>query len=273
MAAPFGFFEGRDMSGRRIEGVAVVTGGASGIGAACCRVLAEAGATAVVLDRDEGHANAVAAEITGKAWVADVGDENAIDACAGAIEAALGPVNVLVNSAGVIQIPLPPEELPMSSWDDVVRIDQRGTYVASVAFGRRMATRGRGSIINIASIAGMRSMPLHAYAPAKAAVIAMTECLAAEWGRSGVRVNAVSPGYTRTPALQAAIDRGERDVSALNDNSALGRMVNPEEIARAVCFLASEDASAITGINLPVDCGWLVAPPWHTYGGIRLARR
>jgi Enoyl-(Acyl carrier protein) reductase len=101
--------------------------------------------------------------------------------------------------------------------------------------------RGRGSIINIASIAGMRSMPMHAYAPAKAAVIAITECLAAEWGRSGVRVNAVSPGYTLTPALQAAIDKGQRDVSMLNENSALGRMVSPEEVARAVCFLASED--------------------------------
>jgi NAD(P)-dependent dehydrogenase (short-subunit alcohol dehydrogenase family) len=88
-----------------------------------------------------------------------------------------------------------------------------------------------------------------------------------------VRVNAVSPGYTLTPALQAAIDKGQRDVSMLNENSALGRMVSPEEVARAVCFLASEDASAITGANLPVDCGWLVTPSWHTYGGLRPARR
>jgi NAD(P)-dependent dehydrogenase (short-subunit alcohol dehydrogenase family) len=180
---------------------------------------------------------------------------------------------VLVNSAGVIQAPLPPEQLSMASWDEVVRIDQRGAYVTSVASGRRMAQRGRGSIVNIASIAGMRSMPLHAYAPAKAALIAMTECLAAEWGRSGVRVNAVSPGYTRTPALQAAIDKRERDVSALVENSALGRMVEPKEVARAVAFLASADAAAITGINLPVDCGWLVAPSWNTYGGLRPARR
>ena len=261
------------MSGRRISGIAVVTGGASGIGAACCRVLADAGATVVVLDRDEARARAIAAEVNGKAWVADVGDEKALDECAGAIEAAVGPVEILVNSAGVLQQPLPPEQLSMSAWDNVIHIDQRGTYVASVAFGRRMAQRGRGSIINIASIAGMRAMPMHAYAPAKAAVIAITECLAAEWGRSGVRVNAVSPGYTLTPALQAAIDKGQRDVSMLNENSALGRMVSPEEVARAVCFLASEDASAITGANLPVDCGWLVTPPWHTYGGLRPARR
>jgi len=261
------------MTNGRVKGVAVVTGGASGIGAACCRQLAASGAIVVVLDRDEAQAKAMAIEVKGHAWVADVGNETAIEACAEAIERAAGPVDVLVNSAGVIQVPLPPEKLSMPSWDDVVRIDQRGTYVASVAFGQRMAKRGRGSIINIASIAGMRSMPLHAYAPAKAAVIAITECLAAEWGRSGVRVNAISPGYTRTPALQAAIDKGERDVSALTENSALGRMVEPEDIARAVVFLASDDASAITGVNLPVDCGWLVAPSWHTYGGVRSARK
>ena len=84
---------------------------------------------------------------------------------------------------------------------------------------------------------------------------------------------AVSPGYALTPALQSAIDKGQRDVSLLNENSALGRMVSTEEVARAVCFLASEDASAITGANLPVDCGWLVTPSWHTYGGLRPARR
>jgi len=154
----------------------------------------------------------------------------------------------------------------------VIRVDQIGTWNSSVAFGRRMALRGRGSIVTIASIAGIRSMPLHAYSPAKAAVIEMTRCLAAEWGRSGVRVNAVSPGYTRTQGLQAEIDRGERDVSRLEETSALGRMVLPEDIAEAVCFLASDAAGAITGINLPVDAGWLVAGSWTSYGGLPAAR-
>jgi NAD(P)-dependent dehydrogenase (short-subunit alcohol dehydrogenase family) len=134
-----------------------------------------------------------------------------------------------------------------------------------------MIARRRGSIVNIASIAGMRSMPLHAYAPAKAAVISMTACLAAEWGPAGVRVNAVSPGYTLTPALQDAIDRGERDVSNLSNNAALKRLVTPEEIAAVVAFLASDAASAMTGVNVPVDCGWLAATPWNTYGGLREA--
>ncbi len=256
------------MSGASLSGVAVVTGGASGIGAACCRELAARGARIALLDRDE-RVHAVAREVNGRAWIADVADETAVARCAVAIEAELGPVEILVNSAGVIQVPLPPERLSMTNWDEVVRVDQRGTYVAAVVFGTRMAGRRHGSIVNIASIAGMRSMPLHAYAPAKAAVIAMTECLAAEWGPVGVRVNAVSPGYTRTPALQAAIDKGERDVSALARNAALGRLVEPVEIARAVAFLASSDAEAITGANLPVDCGWLVAASWNTYGGLR----
>jgi NAD(P)-dependent dehydrogenase (short-subunit alcohol dehydrogenase family) len=258
------------MSVMGLSGVAVVTGGASGIGAACCRELAARGARIALVDRDK-RVHAVAREVNGRAWVADVADEAALERCADAIEAELGPVEILVNSAGVIQAALPPDRLSMASWDEVVRVDQRGTYVAAVVFGTRMAARRCGSIVNIASVAGMRSMPLHAYAPAKAAVIAMTECLAAEWGPAQVRVNAVSPGYTRTPALQAAIDKGERDVSALERNAALGRLVEPAEIARAVAFLASRDAAAITGANLPVDCGWLVAGPWHTYGGLRQA--
>ncbi|HXF15688.1 MAG TPA: SDR family oxidoreductase [Burkholderiales bacterium] len=256
------------MTGATLSGVAVVTGGASGIGAACCRELAARGARVALVDRDQ-RVQSVARETGGRGWIADVADEAAIKHCADSIEAELGPVEILVNSAGVIQVPVPPDRLSMANWDEIVRVDQRGTYVAAMVFGTLMAGRRRGSIINIASVAGMRSMPLHAYAPAKAAVIAMTECLAAEWGPAQVRVNAVSPGYTRTPALQDAIDKGERDVTALARNAALGRLVEPVEIARAVAFLASDQAAAITGINLPVDCGWLVAGSWHTYGGLR----
>ena len=252
----------------QLSGLAVITGGGSGIGAACGRLLRARGAEVVVLDRDIERASRVAAEIGGHAIAGDVGDADAIEQAAAAIERTHGPVEMLVNSAGVIQRPLSPSTLPMAVWDDVVRIDQRGTYVACLAFGKRMVPRRRGVIVNIASIAGMRSMPLHAYSPAKAAVISMTQNLAAEWGRAGVRVNCVSPGYTRTPALQDAIDRGERDVSSLTALSALGRMVEPEDIAKSVAFLCSVEANAITGVNLPVDCGWLVTPSWLTYGGL-----
>lgn len=254
--------------GSNLSGVAVVTGGASGIGLACCRELAQRGATIALMDRDQ-RAHDVAKELGGRAWIVDIADDDAVERCAAQIESEFGAPEVLVNSAGIIQVPLPPEQLSMRVWDDVIRIDQRGAYVACVAFGKRMAARRRGSIINIASIAGMRSMPLHAYAPAKAAVISITECLAAEWGPAQVRVNAVAPGHTRTPALQDAIDKGERDVAMLENQNAFGRLVEPVEIARVVAFLASAEASAITGATIPVDCGWLVTPSWHGYGGLR----
>ena len=254
--------------GNNLSGVAVVTGGASGIGLACCRELAQRGATVALVDRDQ-RAHDVAKELGGRAWIVDIADDDAVERCAEQIENEFDAPEVLVNSAAIIQVPLPPEQLSMRVWDDVIRIDQRGTYVACVAFGKRMAARRRGSIINIASIAGMRSMPLHAYAPAKAAVISITECLAAEWGPAQVRVNAVAPGHTRTPALQDAIDKGERDIAMLENQNAFGRLVEPVEIARVVAFLASAEASAITGATIPVDCGWLVTPSWHGYGGLR----
>jgi NAD(P)-dependent dehydrogenase (short-subunit alcohol dehydrogenase family) len=259
-----------------LEGqIAVVTGGASGIGEACAERLAGRGARIAVVDIDAGRAEQVAGRLQGDchaAFALDVRDAEAVETLAGRIEAEMGPADILVTSAGVIQAPLPPDELSLEIWDNVVAVDQRGVYLSCLAFGRRMAMRSRGAIVNIASIAGMRSMPLHSYAPVKAAVISMTECLAAEWGRSGVRVNAVAPGYTRTPALQAAIDSGRRDPTALEQTSALGRMVEPAEIADAVAFLASDDARAITGVTLPVDAGWLVTGSWHSYGGLRPAR-
>ena len=251
------------------RGVAVVTGGASGIGEACCRELAKQGYRIAVLDRDLERAEQVAGSLGGWALATDVGEEADVERAAGWVESELGPVEALVNSAGVIQKPVRPSDLPMATWDDIVRINQRGTYVACRAFGIRMVERRSGSIVNIASISGMRSMPLHAYSPSKAAVIALTENLAAEWGPSGVRVNAVSPGYTATPPVQRAMEQGERDASALARNAALQRMVTPEEVASVVAFLASSGASAVTGANIPVDCGCLVAMSWNPYGGLR----
>lgn len=249
--------------------IAVVTGGASGIGHACCKVLATKGWHVVVADLDEAGARRVAAEVGGTASHLDVGDEAATRAEAARIEREIGPVHGLVNSAGIIAVPKAPEELSMADWDRVTHVDQRGTYVANLAFGKAMTERGHGAIVNIASIAGMRSFPLHAYAPAKAAVIAISECLAAEWGRKGVRVNSVSPGFTVTPALQAKFDTGERSPDAMLRHSALNRLIDPTDIANACAFLLSEEAAAITGVNLPVDAGWLCANGWKTYPGIR----
>src|SRR5690606_33172855 len=119
------------MTSSGLNGVAVVTGGASGIGAACCRVLAARGARVAVLDRDGDRARGVAKEVGGRTWVADVGDEGSLENAAAEIESDFGPVEVLVNSAGIIQQPQRPTDLSMEAYDQVVKIDQRGTYLAS----------------------------------------------------------------------------------------------------------------------------------------------
>lgn len=251
------------------ERTAVITGGGSGIGRACAMQLKRAGATVIIADKNSQAASSVSTELACD-WVAmDVGDENSVQEALRLVDGRWGKVDVLVNSAGVLQRTLPPDQLSMKEWDLVANIDLRGTYLCCSAFGTAMARAGGGAIINIASIAGMRSGPLHAYAPAKAAVISLTECLAGEWGGRGVRVNAVSPGYTLTPALERGFVTRTLDVATLTSQTALGRLVAANEIANAVLFLASDLASAITGVNLPVDAGHLVATGWTAYGGMR----
>lgn len=253
--------------------IAVVTGAASGIGRSCAEVLAARGARVVLVDRDIDGARQVAGAIGGVALQCDVSDTAQMTALAEGIERDVGPVGLVVANAGIIQNkPCPPEEIDITLFDAIFAVDVRGVFNTCNAFGRAMTRRGRGSMVNIASVAGIRSVPLHAYGPAKAAVIQLTQTLAAEWGRSGVRINAVSPGYVLTPVLETAIASGLRDVRTMAENSALGRMVMPVEIAKAVAFLLSDEASAITGINLPVENGWLVAGSWQTYGGVRASQ-
>ena len=250
---------------------ALVTGGASGIGLACARRLADAGARVIVADKNAAQARVIAEELGGEALALDVGDEAAVAQAAQDLQARGIELDILVNSAGVLQRTLPPGQLTLKEWDFVARIDLRGSYLCCAAFGAGMAQRRRGSIVNIASVAGMRSGPLHSYGPAKAGVISLTENLAGEWGASGVRVNCVSPGFTQTPALDKGFATATLQSSDLVASSALGRLVRPEEIAQAVAFLASDGASAITGVNLAVDAGYLIATPWAAYGGLRPA--
>jgi len=249
----------------------VVTGGSSGIGLACAKRLLARGDQVLVMDLPQVGLPEELARLGAEFVACDVSREDRVRDAAAVIETKGSPA-VLVNSAGIIQSRLAPEALDMQTWDRVIAVNQRGTYLCATVFGATMAKRGAGAIVNIASITAQRSVPVHAYAPAKAAVVSITQCLAAEWGRSGVRVNAVSPGYTYTPALQAAIERGDRDPAALTGVTALGRFVTTEEVANAVAFLTSQESSGITGVDLPVDAGWLVGTPWLTYGGLPAAR-
>jgi NAD(P)-dependent dehydrogenase (short-subunit alcohol dehydrogenase family) len=250
--------------------VAVVIGGANGIGAATCRLMQARGWTVVVADKDADAAGRVAADLGGHAHTVDIASADDVERAAALIAETHGPVSALVVAAAVFQDVLPPERLPMDVWERTLQVNLTGTYVANRAFGTRMAACGQGSIVNIASIAALGSMPVHAYGTSKAAVVALTRNLAGEWGRAGVRVNAVSPGSTLVPRVEARMKSG-RYAADPGEFTALGRMVRPNEVAEAIEFLASERASAITGVNLVVDAGWDVASTWAQFGGVRPA--
>lgn len=252
--------------------IALVTGGASGIGEACAVALAAKGWRVIISDVRADAARDTAARLGAESLVLDVADADAIAAAAEEAERRFGPVSGLVTSAGVLQPPTPPEDFPVAAFDQVMSVNLRGTYLTAVAFGTRMARRGAGAIVTIASITSLRAVPLHAYGPSKAAVAAVTASLAAEWGRSGVRINAVSPGFVATPPLQRAIDAGQRDQSLLEEAAAMGRLVRADEVGKVAAFLLSDEASGVTGINMPVDCGWLVGSHMGTYGGLRAPR-
>ena len=252
--------------------VAMITGGASGIGLATAEVLIQRGWRVVLADRDAPRAKTEAARIGGVAIPLDVVDEAATAACFDHVESTLGSVEALFANAGLIQPGGRPEDQPFAEFDRIIAVNLRGVYVSCLAAGTRMARRGTGGIVVTGSVTSVRNAPLHAYAPTKAAVVHLAAGLAAEWGRSGVRVNAVSPGFVATPPIQVAIDRGQRDPAQLTSAAAMGRLVEATEIGRAVAFLLSDDASAITGINLPVDCGWLAGAHLGTWDGIRPAR-
>lgn len=255
--------------GKGMGRVAVVTGGGSGIGEACVRELAAQGWRVVVTDVDAEAARHVAAQVGAQAMTLDVSDAERLEQVAAECEESFGPVVALVNSAGILQPAFTPEEMPLDLFDRVMAVNFRGTYLALRAFGCRMASRGQGSMVAIGSVTSLRAAPLHAYGPSKAAVVQMVQCLAAEWGRSGVRVNAISPGFVSTPALIGAIARGQRSQAPMVEGSAMGRMIDPAEIARVAAFLLSDEASAVTGVNLPVDAGWLVASHMATWDGVR----
>jgi NAD(P)-dependent dehydrogenase (short-subunit alcohol dehydrogenase family) len=236
-------------------GVAVVTGGGGGIGAECVRLLAEEGLTVVVLDIDGDRARDVAASVGGVGFAADVADADAIEALAARIEAEIGPVSALVTCAGMITRPCRAQEEMQDHWDLIMAVNLRGVYVSCVAFAKAMLERRKGSIVTIGSLAGMGVLPVNSYGTSKAGVIHLSQSLAADWGRRNVRVNCVSPGPVRTPAIEASYARGDRDPKRMESQTALGRLVRPREVAEAVCFLLSDRASAISGINLPVDAG------------------
>jgi meso-butanediol dehydrogenase/(S,S)-butanediol dehydrogenase/diacetyl reductase len=223
--------------------VAVVTGGASGIGGACVRLLEQARATVHVVD--------LAAEPP-----LDVTDRSALDSLARRLDR----LDVLINAAGVLTDNKPIEELAVTDFRRNFEINVLGTVQACQAFGPLLRERG-GAIVNVASQAALVSLPSQAaYTASKGAVAALTRSLAIDWAEHGVRANAVAPGFTVTP-MTAAFFENETFVRAATRRIPLGRLLEANEIASAIVFLASPQASAVTGVVLPVDGGWTAGEP------------
>jgi NAD(P)-dependent dehydrogenase (short-subunit alcohol dehydrogenase family) len=259
--------------GQGSKGVAVVSGGSSGIGEAAARRLAAAGHPVAILDIDAKRSKAVAADIANsagvkaRAYIADVSDAEAQEALAPRIETELGPIEVLVTSAGILVSTDALMTMDLAEHDRLWRINYHGTVHSIRAFGRAMQAHKRGAIVTLGSINSFAPLPLPAYNPSKAAIYNLTQIAAMELGRHGIRVNSVAPTFTLTPALKARIDKGERDVDAIKRLQAIDVMVEPRHIAEAIAFLCSESAAAITGIMLPIDAGYLAAISYKTYAG------
>jgi 2-hydroxycyclohexanecarboxyl-CoA dehydrogenase len=239
--------------------VALVTGGASGIGAATARRLAAEGARVAIGDIDEQGARAVAGELDGFGCSLDVSDTGSVRAGVVAVTEALGEIDVLINNAGTDRFSFfvnSDEEL----WDFVLGVNLRGVLAVTHAVLPGMQERRTGAIVNVASEAGrVGSQGSAVYSAAKAGVIGFTKAIARESARYRVRCNAVAPGPIETPLLNAAGEVlgeiGERLKQGMVNATAMGRSGEPEEVAAAIAFLASDDASYVTGQTLNISGG------------------
>jgi 2-hydroxycyclohexanecarboxyl-CoA dehydrogenase len=248
----------------RLEGrIALVTGGASGIGAATARRLAAEGARVAVADIDQEGARDVAGEIDGLPVQLDVADAGSVRAGVGDIASSLGDIEVLVNNAGTDRFAFF-VNTDEALWDFVLGVNLRGTIAVTHAVLGGMQRRGGGAIVNVASEAGrVGSQGSAVYSAAKAGVIGFTRAIARESSRFGVRVNAVAPGPIDTPLLNAAPTElgeiGERLKAGMIAATSMRRIGRPEEVAATIAFLASDDASFITGQTVNVSGGLSMA--------------
>jgi 2-hydroxycyclohexanecarboxyl-CoA dehydrogenase len=238
---------------------ALVTGGASGIGAACCRRLAAEGARVAVCDVNVDGAREVAGEIDAEGFAMDVTDPESVREATSAAESALGPVDLLVNNAGTDQFGFF-KDTDEALWQRIVDINLFGVMRTTHAVLAGMAGRGGGRIVNIASEAGrVGSNGSAAYSAAKGGVIAFTKTIAREGARYGVLCNAIAPGPIDTPLLRRAPaemgDLGQRVVDVMVGSTVLRRLGSPDEVAAVVAFLCSEDSSYMTGQALGVSGG------------------
>lgn len=250
--------------------VAVVTGGARGIGEAVVRHFAAQGARVAALDVNRERGQALAAELAAQGvrfYECDVSDAAAVDAVAERCGRELGPASALVAAAGLIPNTDSLMEMDLVAHERMWQVNYHGTLHACRSFGRQMIASGGGAIVTLGSINSVMPLPLPAYNPGKAAIVRLTELLAAELGRHRIRVNSVGPTYVMTPELQARIDAGQRDLKKMMSVHTLEQLPTPADVAEAVAFLCSPAARCITGVLLPIDSGWSVGVSYNTYAG------
>ena len=244
------------------ERVAVVTGAGRGLGAAIAGELAAQGATIVVADLDADLADATAERLKAAAAAVDVTDAEQVTALFDRVARDHGRVDVLVNNAGVGAV-APSENLDPAVWSRTLAVNLTGTFLCAQAAARYMLDAGGGVVINIASVFAATGMPMRAaYAASKHGVVGLTKVLATEWASRGVRVVAVDPAYVRTALDDADREAGGYTAADIARRTPMGRYAEPQEVARVVAFLASDDASFITGSEIPVDGGWLAYGGW-----------
>ncbi len=248
-----------DLTGR----VAIVTGGSRGIGKEMAEALAEAGASLMLCARREEGLSAITAELRSKGYavesmICDVSDPAQVERLVATTIERLQRLDILINNAGVSWGAMP-EEMPLDKWQKVIDVNLTGCFLMAQAAGREMLKNNSGSIINIASIAGITSSangPFYAgYVASKAGLIGLTRELAASWGRRGIRVNAIAPGFFHSRLADAVIDIYERSIQ---ENNVIPRVGNEGELKGVTVFLASDASSYVTGQTIVVDGGMTV---------------